>query len=1141
MGVKRDEVWGSAGVKGRVEIHKDQVGCGKGSLPCYPKSARGRGDVVVRQPAMSELSSVSTYDVTSGDTYAQVCTSGGFGHSLSEPGSNPGSVATGFSHVGIVPDDAAGRISRFPPLLHTHLASPFIGSRDLDVQTRPNLSTRPGSCGVPRPGGHQEPAWRAPTTGLRAPRPARPLSPNGSGARAHDNQSIILSICRHDQLRKTARRFEDGDTTGEQEALWGDPNHAVREPAICCSLNHARLPPTRKPFIPSSISKLAPGAVQSQLGVVTHLDPPLFLERSASYLVTPLLGSPPSGQCTSEVRCESKAVDEYFWCEWRRGGETRRVKSTVREGARRSLEHYGLAVHGLNLDGTEWTWDKTLLADADGRSERWSPRSPPNGANNRVEINSLPWCRGRRLGRPCARVGPKPSSACSVDAVEKEKVENWGGGGGFTWATNSVRPLLDGGVSRRVPSAGVLARDPTRAGSALGPQLARRGGVRRARGWILFLYPPHLCRGDEKHALRGPISSPFPSVGSQWKQQAGVEAAPTTSGHLPIVNSRGAGIQGRGEQDMPEKTRQPATSSGTIPPCENPGLIPRVSNPGAATSSGAAYTPTSPRPFRVCSTPAIFHYWEVVIDPQRSPTFIGHCITSEATIFCTTPQNVLEYPRVSNFSCVGMSKGLWQQLHDEASGEKTCTINLLLDDPLTAHCSLDDELSSGVDGAPRAVVLSSGHLTGSASGGSRQDGAQSLQHPELIYNHSDLVLDPPRSIIKNRVSAGRGRPAPRRSTTLGYPALCTSVLLTGRIKVVSQPQDVRGRCSAVRRPRGNTTTREGDDVHLLDTEDYGRDKGPPVFTLHPSSTVMNSSFFTLKSFDSRRVHCMQRGGGKHGGKEGCRGGLWHGDPSDSAITRRHCQPISGEANPPRPHLPPSDAFQSTFHARPFLPARSHYSRLSGTATVQGPCGSDHIAQLARVGSSTIFDKIDFKRVYTGVIFAIDSEFIRHALNDSAPIADLQGNKKRIPYCQMWGNTGATANNKHLRLDYTKECGVRYSDAWQTSNVVTGEQYISVQVQSQSPCKRAIRRSRYTRWFSIRPTNFGRPAGRARTSREAVRSQSGVFWYCLRSFLNLVEERCWITRVMRREDNFTDEVTWQEGRDGREGGRDAHGS
>ncbi|KAJ8869349.1 hypothetical protein PR048_030924 [Dryococelus australis] len=41
-------------------------------------------------------------------------------------------------------------------------------------------------------------------------------------------------------------------------------------------------------------------------------------------------------------------------------------------------------------------------------------------------------------------------------------------------------------------------------------------------------------------------------------------------------------------------------------------------------------------------------------------------------------------------------------------------------------------------------------------------------------------------------------------------------------------------------------------------------------------------------------------------------------------------------------------------------------------------------------------KIDFKRVYTEVNFAIGPKFIMHALDDSEPIADLQGSKKRQP-------------------------------------------------------------------------------------------------------------------------------------------------
>ncbi|KAJ8866150.1 hypothetical protein PR048_033674 [Dryococelus australis] len=75
-----------------------------------------------------------------------------------EPGSIPGGVTYRFSHVGIVPDDAADRrvspgISRFPPLLHSGAApfSPhftFIGSQDLDVKSRPNLSTHSLTGGV---------------------------------------------------------------------------------------------------------------------------------------------------------------------------------------------------------------------------------------------------------------------------------------------------------------------------------------------------------------------------------------------------------------------------------------------------------------------------------------------------------------------------------------------------------------------------------------------------------------------------------------------------------------------------------------------------------------------------------------------------------------------------------------------------------------------------------------------------------------------------------------------------------------------------------------------------------------------------------------------------------------------------------
>ncbi|KAJ8869046.1 hypothetical protein PR048_030597 [Dryococelus australis] len=76
----------------------------------------------------------------------------------------------------------------------------------------------------------------------------------------------------------------------------------------------------------------------------------------------------------------------------------------------------------------------------------------------------------------------------------------------------------------------------------------------------------------------------------------------------------------------------------------------------------------------------------------------------------------------------------------------------------------------------------------------------------------------------------------------------------------------------------------------------------------------------------------------------------------------------------------------------------------------------------------ISDKIDAQHVYTEVYFAIGSQFIRHALDDSEPIAHLQGNKKRVPYFQVWSNTGYSVEqqlmNKHMKLEYTQDCGVQ---------------------------------------------------------------------------------------------------------------------
>ncbi|KAJ8898378.1 hypothetical protein PR048_003738 [Dryococelus australis] len=73
-------------------------------------------------------------------------------------GFNPRPGHSGFSHVGMVPDDTVGRrvfsgISRFPLPFHSGAAPiTLIGYQDLDVKSRPNLFTRSlvGETGEPR-------------------------------------------------------------------------------------------------------------------------------------------------------------------------------------------------------------------------------------------------------------------------------------------------------------------------------------------------------------------------------------------------------------------------------------------------------------------------------------------------------------------------------------------------------------------------------------------------------------------------------------------------------------------------------------------------------------------------------------------------------------------------------------------------------------------------------------------------------------------------------------------------------------------------------------------------------------------------------------------------------------------------------
>ncbi|KAJ8871620.1 hypothetical protein PR048_027947 [Dryococelus australis] len=80
-----------------------------------------------------------------------------------------------------------------------------------------------------------------------------------------------------------------------------------------------------------------------------------------------------------------------------------------------------------------------------------------------------------------------------------------------------------------------------------------------------------------------------------------------------------------------------------------------------------------------------------------------------------------------------------------------------------------------------------------------------------------------------------------------------------------------------------------------------------------------------------------------------------------------------------------------------LKMAAHYLRKTLVKDISKKTRSAGAIRMTQAGAAAALStNIDFKRLYTEVSFATRSEFLRHALGDSAPTADLQGKKKRIP-------------------------------------------------------------------------------------------------------------------------------------------------
>ncbi|KAJ8870066.1 hypothetical protein PR048_029077 [Dryococelus australis] len=85
----------------------------------------------------------------------------------------------------------------------------------------------------------------------------------------------------------------------------------------------------------------------------------------------------------------------------------------------------------------------------------------------------------------------------------------------------------------------------------------------------------------------------FTVVGAE---QSGHCAATSPTSVSAIVCWGSAGVQGRGKREIPEKTRRPAASFGTIPKCKNLGATLSAIEPGLPWWKASALAATPPRP-----------------------------------------------------------------------------------------------------------------------------------------------------------------------------------------------------------------------------------------------------------------------------------------------------------------------------------------------------------------------------------------------------------------------------------------------------------------------------------------------------------------------------------------------------------------
>ncbi|KAJ8875883.1 hypothetical protein PR048_023790 [Dryococelus australis] len=220
---------------------------------------------------------------------------------------------------------------------------------------------------------------------------------------------------------------------------------------------------------------------------------------------------------------------------------------------------------------------------------------------------SLPLPCNSRISRvlvPLLQAWRKPiSTPCCVGtpATKTWRVVGWDSGEGRFYATRLCKLRLRRKNSLRLRHPIHMSITPVGTGKTCCTYERSQSEGVRARPLVAWVARYSAARCFHKAKPRCCLWLDRAAITVSRSKRTRNDASGDASGEI-IMAMLSAGMKGRGKQEVPEKTRQPEASSGTIPTCENAGVTQPEIEPGSPWWKASRLTAQSPGPLPIVQT-----------------------------------------------------------------------------------------------------------------------------------------------------------------------------------------------------------------------------------------------------------------------------------------------------------------------------------------------------------------------------------------------------------------------------------------------------------------------------------------------------------------------------------------------------------